>query len=91
MGIHLKKTVIGSLVCVIGVASVALAGNVDVGVDVSTPNVRLQVGTQAPPPPPPRVTVVERERVIVRDGDRRHDRGHHKGHYKKYKKHGKHH
>ncbi len=90
MGIHLKKTVIGSLVCVIGVASVAFAGNVDVGVDVSTPNVRLQVGTTPPPPPPPRATIIERERVIVRDPVDRHDRGHHKGHYKKHKKHKKH-
>lgn len=90
MGMHVKGMVIGGLVCAMGVASVALAGNVDVGVAVSTPNVRVQVGTQPPPPPPPpRMTVIERERVIVREPADHHDRGKHKGHYKKHKKHKK--
>ena len=82
---HLMKTVIGSAVCVMGMACIAAASNV--AVDVSTPNVRVQVGT---PAPQPRVTVVEQERIIVRERDEHHDRGKHKGHYKKHKKHNKH-
>jgi hypothetical protein len=56
-----------------------------VGVDVNTPNVRVQVGT---PQPPPQVRVIERERVIVKDHEYegRRDNGKHKGHYKKHKK-----
>ena len=88
MKMHLKKAVIGSAVCVMGTAGIAAASNVGVGVDVSTPNVRVQVGT---PAPPPRVTVVEQERIIVRERDAHHDRGKHKGHYKKHQKHKKHH
>jgi hypothetical protein len=84
---HLMKAVIGSAVCMIGMAGIAATSNAAVGVDVSTPNVRVQVGT---PAPPPSVTVVERERVIVRESDGHHDRGKHKGHYKKHKKHKKH-
>ncbi len=84
---HLMKTAIGSAVGVLGMAGVAAASNVAVGVDVTTPNARVQVAT---PAPPPRVTVVEQERVIVREKDH-HDRGKHKGHYKKHNKHKKHH
>lgn len=87
MRMHLMKAAIGGAVCVMGMASIAAATNVDVGVGISTPNMRLQVGTQAPPP---RVTVVERERVIVKEVvEERHDNGKHKGH-KKHKKHKKH-
>src|SRR6185369_2967406 len=82
---NLKKVAIASAVCVIGMAGLAAASNVAVGVDVSPPSVRLQVGST--PAPPPQVTVVERERVIVREREVRHDRGKHKGHYKKHKKH----
>jgi hypothetical protein len=82
------KAVIGSAVCVMGMASVAAARSADVGVNVSTPNVNVRVG--APAPPPPSVTVVERERVIVRESDGHHDNGKHKGHYKKHKKDKKH-
>jgi hypothetical protein len=82
---NLKKVAVGSAVCVMGMAGIATTSNGAVGVDVNTPNVRVQVGT--PAPPPPRVTVVEPERVIVRERDGHHDRGKHKGHYKKHKKH----
>ena len=82
---HVMKAAIGSAVCVMGMAGIAAAANV--GVDVNTPNVRVQVGT---PAPPPRVTVVEQERVIIREKEVHHDRGKHKGHYKKHKKHKKH-
>lgn len=85
---NLKKLAVGGVVCVLGMAAVVAPSSGAVGVDVSTPNVRVQVGTPAPPPPP-QVTVVERERVIVREKDR-HDQGKHKGHYKKHKKHKKH-
>lgn len=56
-----------------------------VNVDVSTPNVRVQVGNQPPP-----VTVIERETVVVKDHDHgdHHDNGKHKG-QKKHKKHKK--
>jgi len=87
MKMSLMKAVIGSAVGVMGLAGIAAASNVAVGVDVNTPNVRVQVGA---PAPPPSVTVVERERVIVRENDRHHDNGKHKGHYKKHKKHKKH-
>jgi len=86
---NLKKLAIGGVVCVLGMAGIVSPSNGAVGVDVSTPNVRVQVGTPAPPPPP-QVTVIERERVIVRENERSHDQGKHKGHYKKYKKHKKH-
>ncbi len=81
---HLTNAGIGTLVGVMGMAGIAAAGSVD----VSTPNVRVQVGT--PAPPPPRVIVMEPERVIVRESVERHDQGKHKGHYKKHKKHKKH-
>ena len=74
------------VVCMLSSANIAIAANV--GVDVNTPNVHVQVGT--PAPPPPRVTVVEKERVIVREPAERHDRGLHKGKYKKHKKNKKH-
>jgi len=79
------KRLAGSLLLVAATAGFAMA-QVNVGVDVNTPNVRVQVGT----PPPSHVTIVERERVIVRDVERK-DNGKHKGHYKKHKKHKKHH
>lgn len=84
MKMPLIKAVIGSAVGVMGMAGIAAASNVAVGVDVNTPNVRVQV---AAPAPPPRVTVVEQERVVVRERGGHHDRGKHKGHYKKHKKH----
>ena len=82
---HLMNAVIGSAVGMMSMAGIATASNV--GVDVSTPNVRVQVGN---PAPPPHVTVLERERVIVRERDEHTDNGKHKGHYKKHKKHKKH-
>jgi len=82
MRMHLVKAVIGTAAGMMVMANIAVAGNV--AVDVNTPNVRVQVGRT---PPPPRVTVVERERVIVRETEVRHDNGKHKGHYKKHKKH----
>jgi hypothetical protein len=85
MKLQLQKGIAGSMVAVIGMAGVAFADNVSVGVDVNTPNVRVRA-TNAPPPPPPQVTVVERERVIVREKDSHHDNGKHKGHNKKHKK-----
>jgi len=81
MKIHLRRAVIASAVCLLGLAGIAAASNV--AVDVSTPNVRVQVGA---PAPPPRVVVLERETVIVHEKDR----GKHKGHNKKHKKHKKH-
>lgn len=78
------RKVTTTIVCVFATASFATAA---VGVDVNTPNVRVQVGGYQPPPPP-QVRVIERERVIVkeRDYEDRHDNGKHKGHYKKHKK-----
>ncbi len=82
-----RKTT-ASILCVLATASFATAA---VGVDVSTPNVRVQVGTPQAPPPP-QVRVIESERVIVKEREYRgrKDNGKHKGHYKKHKKH-KHH
>lgn len=79
------KRVTGSLVLVLAAATFAAAG---VNVGVSTPNASIYVGT---PQPAPRVTVVERETVIVKEGhhEGRRDNGKHKGHYKE-KKHKKH-
>jgi len=85
--IKLKKAVIGSAVCVIAMTVVATQSNATVGVDVNTPNVRVQVGNSTPPPP---VYVMEPERVIVRESHDHHDHGKHKGHYKKHSKHKKH-
>lgn len=73
----------GSLILVAATAGLAM-GEVSVG--VRTPNVSVQVGT---PQPAPHVTIVERERVIVKEVKK--DNGKHKGHYKKYKKHKKQH
>jgi hypothetical protein len=84
---HLRKAVIGSAVGVLGMAGIAAASNVAVGVDINTPNARVQVGT---PAPQPRAVVVERETVIVREKDGHQDNGKHKGHYKKHKKGKKH-
>ena len=75
----IRKSLTG-LLCVLAVASVASAGT-SVGVDIATPNARIQVGT-SPAPPPPQVVVVEKERVVVKDHK---DNGKHKGH-KKHKK-----
>lgn len=71
------RTSAAGLACMFITANVAIA-QVGVGVSVSTPNVSVQVGT-TPPPPPPRVTVIEKERIVVKDN------GKHKGHYKKHK------
>lgn len=81
-----KKTIV-SLFVVVLTASFAMAANPAVNVDVSTPNVRVQVGTPQAPPAP-QVRVIERERVIIKEEKK--DRGKHKGHYKKHKKHKKH-
>jgi len=77
------KKVLVSVAAVLATASIAMAG-ANVGVDVATPNVRVQVGTSQPPP----VTVVQRETVVVKEV--RKDNGKHKGHHKKHKKHKKH-
>jgi hypothetical protein len=74
------KRVIGSLIIVLAAASFAGAAP-SVNVDVNTPGASIRVGT---PAPPPRVTVVEHERVIVKE--HRGDNGKHKGH-RKHKKH----
>ena len=78
---NVKKAAIGSAICVMAMSGIATVSNAAIGVDVSTPNVRVQVGT--PAPPPPQVTVVERERVVVRERGGHHDRGKHKGHYRR--------
>ena len=74
------KRVAGSIVLVLTAASFSAAA---INVGVSTPNASIYVGT---PQPAPRVTVVERETVIIKEG--RHDKGKHKGHdkHKKHKK-----
>lgn len=78
------KRLAGSFVIVLAAASFSAAA---VNVGVSTPNASIYVGT---PQPAPRVTVVERETVIVNDDrhEEKKDNGKHKGHYKhkKYKK-----
>ncbi|KAB0672149.1 hypothetical protein F6V30_06165 [Oryzomonas sagensis] len=82
------KAIIGAVAGAMTMATVAGAADVAVGVDVNTPNVRVQVGAPPPPPLAPRTVVVERERVITHERGERHDWGKHKGHYKKhYKKH----
>lgn len=80
-----------SMFVVLLTASVAMAANPAVNVDVSTPNVRVQVGTPQAPPAL-QVRVIERERVIIKkhEYEGKKDRGKHKGHYKKHKKHKKH-
>ena len=85
------KKMIGSTFVVLLTASFALAAGPSVSVDVSTPNVRVQVGTPQAPPAP-QVRVIERERVIVKENyyEGKKDRGKHKGHYKKHKKNKKH-
>ena len=87
MKMHLKKAVIGSLVSVMCLSGIAAASGPAVGVDVVTPNVRVQVGN---PAPPPSIAVVEREHVIVRERGRHHDNGRHRGHYKKHRGHKNH-
>jgi hypothetical protein len=74
------KRVTGSIVLVLATAGFSAAA---VNVDVRTPNASVYVGT---PQPAPRVTVIERETVIVKEG--RHDNGKHKG-QNKHKKHKK--
>jgi len=82
---NLKKVVVaGTVASLIAMAGIAAAANVNVGVEVMTPNVRVQASNTAPPQ---HVTVVERERVIIREKEVKHDNGKHKGHYKKHKKH----
>jgi hypothetical protein len=78
------KKVAGSIILVFAAASFSAAS---VNVEVNTPNASVRVGT---PPPAPRVTVVERERIIVREDryEGRKDNGKHKG-QKKHKKHKK--
>jgi hypothetical protein len=86
MKVQLLKGAVAGVVGVLAAAGIAAAADVNVGVDIATPNVRVRAGT-APPP----VTVVERERVIIHERDvHHHDNGKHKGHYKKHKKHKKH-
>lgn len=86
------KSSLCTAVCLLGIAGISASASA--GVEVSTPGVRVQVGTPAPPPlpPPPRLTVIEKERVIVREPAEHydHDKGKHKGHHKKHKKHKKH-
>lgn len=84
MNRYRMKAIIGTMVAAMGIAGMAGAADVAVGVDVNSPNVRVRVGT--PAPPPPQTIVVERERVITHERGERHDRGKHKGHYKKYRK-----
>ncbi|KAA0893496.1 hypothetical protein [Oryzomonas rubra] len=89
MNRYRMKAMIGTVVAAMGIAGMAGAAgaaDVAVGVDVNTPNVRVQVGTPPPPPFAPRTIVVERERAITHEREERHDRGKHKGHYKKYRK-----
>lgn len=76
----IRTSTAAGLLCMLLTANAAIA---QVGVSVSTPNVSVQVGTTQPPPPP-RVTVIEKERIVVKDN------GKHKGHYKKHKKGQKH-
>ena len=78
------KRVIGSFVVVLAAASFSAAA---VNVGISTPNASIYVGT---PQPAPRVTVIERERIIVEEHQYkgRKDNGKHKGH-KKHMKHKK--
>jgi hypothetical protein len=81
----------GSMVGILVAANFAVA-EAGVSVDVNTPNVRVQVGSPQPSPPA-QMTVVERERVIVREREvvrGKKDHGRHKGHYKKHKKHHSH-
>lgn len=84
MKMQVMKSAVATLAGIISMAGIAAASNVNVGVDVVTPNVRINAGSVPAP-----VTVVERERVIIREKDGRHDNGKHKGHYKKHKKHKK--
>ena len=84
---NLMKAAIGSAVCVLAMTGLAAQSHAAVEVNVSTPDVRVQVGNPAPPPP---VFVRAPERVIAGERDEHHDRGRHKGHYK-HKKHKKHH
>lgn len=89
-GYYMIRKLSGSIVLVAVTAGFAVAA---VGVDVSTPNVRVQVGAPQAPPPP-QVRIIERERVIVHENEyvERKDKGKHKGHFKnkKHKKHKKH-
>lgn len=71
------KRVTGSIIFVLAAATFSAAA---VNVNVNTPNASIHVGT---PQPAPQVTVIERERVVVRE--ERRDNGKHKGHYKKNK------
>jgi len=88
MKLHIMKGAVGTVIGVVGMAGIAAAANVNVGVDVITPNVRIQAGNV---PQPQQVTVVERERVIIHEKESKHNHGKHKGHDKKHKKHKKHH
>lgn len=83
MKVQMMKAAVGGVIAVLGLAGIAAAGNVNVGVDVITPNVRVRAGNVPVRQP---VTVVERERVIVHEREVHHDNGKHKGHYKKHKK-----
>ena len=82
MKVQMMKAAVGSVIGVVAMAGIAAASNVNVGVDVVTPNVRVRASNVPPPP----VTVVERERVIIHEKEVHHDNGKHKGHYKKHKK-----
>lgn len=76
------KKVTGSLVIVLAAAGFSAAA---VNVDVSTPNASVHVGS---PQQPSHVTVVERERVAIKEQGHKDkkDNGKHKG-QKKQKKH----
>jgi hypothetical protein len=54
-------------------SGIAVAGNVDVSVNVGVPAPRI------PAPPAPHVRVVEKETIVVKE---KKDHGKHKGHYK---------
>lgn len=75
------KRVAGSIVLVLAAVSFSAAA---VNVDVNTPNASIRVGT---PQPAPQVTVIEREKVIVKEDHHKvkKNSGKHKGHYKNKK------
>jgi hypothetical protein len=75
------RRVSGSIVLVLAAATFSAAA---VNVEVYTPNASVRVGS---PQPAPRVTVIERETVIVKEPryEGKKDNGKHKGHYKNKK------
>lgn len=79
------KRVTGSIVLVLAAATFSAAA---VNVEVNTPNASVRVGSPLPAP----MTVIERERVIVKEPryEGKRDNGKHKGHYKNKHKKGRH-